>query len=383
MTRAMRKGEAASVPNAMAEHHQRLVALTDAFCREHLDEEYAELARRAAAALSRKRPSPLLSGGINTWACAVVYALGQVNFLGDKSARPHMSMQDLSAQFGVAPSTAGNKAKTVRDALGIRQWDHRWMLKRNYESMSMVWFVDFNGLAVDARGLARPLQVAAYERGLIPYVPADGPDGDGGTREIILQRYDRYRAINTKHQSALARKLLKGSIAGVAVRLGLVGAEREAIEMDMEDLASACDLAIYRTAEDGTNAIKPYLQDLRDSLPEDEGRVLNAMCTSVFSIFRVAGCHRGAGIDLVDLVSGEKYWVMDRSLESTAHAGTEFTIRLVKPDEFWIGTGLAVVMDRELWQDLEATGIIRRRDPRARSMNRDVLAETIYRLAES
>jgi hypothetical protein len=51
---------------------------------------------------------------------AVLYALGQVNFLSDKSSRPHMAMADPCARFGIAPSTGGNKARIVRDALGIR-----------------------------------------------------------------------------------------------------------------------------------------------------------------------------------------------------------------------------------------------------------------------
>ena len=48
------------------------------------------------------------------------YALGQVNFLSDKSSTPHMSMQELCAGFGVSPSTGNSKAKAVRTALGIK-----------------------------------------------------------------------------------------------------------------------------------------------------------------------------------------------------------------------------------------------------------------------
>ena len=39
-----------------------IVALTNSFCEEHLNEEYAQLARQATAALCRKRRSPLTSG---------------------------------------------------------------------------------------------------------------------------------------------------------------------------------------------------------------------------------------------------------------------------------------------------------------------------------
>ncbi len=37
-----------------------------------------------AAALSRKRPSPLSTGRERSWAVGIIYALGQVNFLFDK-----------------------------------------------------------------------------------------------------------------------------------------------------------------------------------------------------------------------------------------------------------------------------------------------------------
>jgi hypothetical protein len=39
---------------------EALIELTDGFCREYLNEEYAELCRKLATALGRKRPSPLL-----------------------------------------------------------------------------------------------------------------------------------------------------------------------------------------------------------------------------------------------------------------------------------------------------------------------------------
>jgi hypothetical protein len=369
-----------SVPKRMAAHYRTVAALTDEFCRRHLDEEYAALARRAVAALCRKRPSPLLSGHAESWACGVVYALGQVNFLGDKSMTPSMSMLELCAGFGVAASTGGSKAKAVRAALGIRNWDHRWLLQTHIASMPMVWLVEIDGFSVDARALPRPLQVAAHRRGIIPYVPADGPAGDGGARDAILARYDRYRAINTEHQSALARRLWTGPVARIAVRLGLIAGEREADGVQPDELAPAADLAIYGDGGDGSTAMRRYAAEIRDGLPDLERRVLDEMCLAAFSLFRVAGCHRGAGVDLVDLVSGERLWVVDRGLEASAHAGIELALRLFQSDEFWMTTGVAVVMDKGLWDDLESAGVIRRRSPTP-PLDRDALAETIYRLA--
>ena len=58
-----------SVPKSMQATYEAITALTDAFCRDHLNEDYRELARRMTAALCRKRPSPLASGQPRTWAC--------------------------------------------------------------------------------------------------------------------------------------------------------------------------------------------------------------------------------------------------------------------------------------------------------------------------
>jgi len=44
-------------------------------------------------------------------ACSIVYALGQVNFLFDKTQTPNTTADDLCSWFSVAKSTAGNKAK--------------------------------------------------------------------------------------------------------------------------------------------------------------------------------------------------------------------------------------------------------------------------------
>ncbi len=40
----------------------------------------------------------------------------------------------------------------------------------------MIWFVEVNGLPFDARGLPVEIQVEAYLKGIIPYVPDLGRD---------------------------------------------------------------------------------------------------------------------------------------------------------------------------------------------------------------
>jgi hypothetical protein len=381
MTLPALSDKAESVPKMMRSRYLAATALTDAFCTEHLNAEYATLARRALAALCRKRPSPLLSGQVSSWACGVIYALGQANFLQDKSKRPYMKADDLFAGFGVSPSTGAAKAKTVRDILGTERWDHRWLLSETLALLSPVWLLNVDGITVDIRAMPRPLQIAAYERGLIPYVPADGPDGDGGTREAILARYDDYRRLNSAHQTTLAQCLLEGSAAKIAVQLGLVEHEDEVADCELDEIAPALDLAIYGGTAEGPAAVQLLAQDIGDQLSSAEARVLNGMRSAQFSIFRVNGCHLGTGIDLTDIISGEQIWVVDRGLEASAHAGAELALRLLQPDDFWITTGVVVEVDSAMWRELEAEGVISLRSSPMPSVNRDRLAEAVYRLA--
>jgi hypothetical protein len=159
------------VPKEMQATFDAIVALTDKVCQEHLDAEYAQLARQAAAALCRKRPSPLSSGRADGWACGIVYALGFVNFLFDKSQTPHMSAAELCAAFGVSKGSGAAKSKIVRDTLDMMQMDPNWFRPSQMDDNPMAWMIMVNGFIVDARHVQPEIQQAAYEKGLIPYIP--------------------------------------------------------------------------------------------------------------------------------------------------------------------------------------------------------------------
>jgi hypothetical protein len=169
----MKSPRPTAVPKHMQATYDAVVALTDAFCRDHLTEEYRDLARAMAAALSRKRPSPLASGQSRTWACGIVHLLGQLNFLSDRTTQPYMTMAEVCTAFGVGQSTASAKAKVISNALHTSRMDPTWMLRSIVDRNPLVWIAEVNGLLVDVRDMPREVQVIAYENGLIPYVPAD------------------------------------------------------------------------------------------------------------------------------------------------------------------------------------------------------------------
>ena len=152
---------------------QGIIRLIDPFCQVHLNEEYAVLCRKMAEKLSRKRPSPLLQGSPNAWASGIVRAVGGVNFLHDKSQTPTMRSTDIDHHLGTSPSSGAVKLAAIRKMLKLHQLDPNWTLPSRLESNPLVWMIQLDGFTVDVRHAPRSVQEIAFNKGLIPYIPAD------------------------------------------------------------------------------------------------------------------------------------------------------------------------------------------------------------------
>jgi hypothetical protein len=153
--------------------YDAVVNMTDAFCRDHLSEEYAMLCRRLAGVLARKRPSPLARGKPESWACAIVRVIGWVNFLDDSHQPVHMKLTAIDQAFGISQATGQAKSKAIRDLLKIHTFEPEWTLPSQMDRNPMAWMIEFHGLIVDARHLRREIQEEAFRRGLIPYLPGE------------------------------------------------------------------------------------------------------------------------------------------------------------------------------------------------------------------
>lgn len=148
-----------------------IAGLVEAFCNEHLNDEYADLCRKLTEKLARKRPSPLVSGKPNTWACGIVRTIGWLNFLDDKGQTPHMKLTAIDKAFGVGESTGQGKSMLIRKLFKLRPADPAWSLRSRMDQNPMVWMIQVNGFLVDARFLKREFQEEALRKGLIPYIP--------------------------------------------------------------------------------------------------------------------------------------------------------------------------------------------------------------------
>jgi hypothetical protein len=117
------------------EKAKKLVEMTAGFCDKYLDEDYKQLSENLILKMKRKRNVPFLSGKLEIWASAIIYALGRINFLFDKSFEPYVSGDDISNYFGTSKSTTSQKAKFILDTFKMGYYDDEfsttYMKERN------------------------------------------------------------------------------------------------------------------------------------------------------------------------------------------------------------------------------------------------------------
>jgi Domain of unknown function (DUF6398) len=127
---------------------EALIEMINGFADRYLDEDYKMLCKKLIDKMSRKRKVPFLSGKLEIWAAAIVYSLGQINFLFDKSFEPYVSATDLCNYFGTSQSTTSQKAKIIRDMFKMRYFDEEFSTKRMLNENPLNEFVMIDGLIV-------------------------------------------------------------------------------------------------------------------------------------------------------------------------------------------------------------------------------------------
>jgi hypothetical protein len=66
---------------------------------------------------------------------------------------------------------------TIRKLMRIHQLDPEWTLPSRMDENPLIWMMKVNGLLMDIRHAPREAQVVAFQKKLIPYIPADQNKG--------------------------------------------------------------------------------------------------------------------------------------------------------------------------------------------------------------
>jgi len=161
------------IPKEMQDKYDEISPMIIDFCDKKLNNDYKDICLRLLVKLCRKKPSPLLGGRSHTWAAGIVYAIGQANFIFDKTQTINMTAGELASGFGISSNTAGSKAAEIRKMFKIDYFNSEWLLPEMKENNPMTWMVMVNGIIVDIRHMSLEIQQEAYDMGIIPYIPGE------------------------------------------------------------------------------------------------------------------------------------------------------------------------------------------------------------------
>lgn len=142
---------------------EKLLELTNAFCSQKLNEEYAQLCEKLIKKMGRKREVPFARGKLEIWAAAVINAIGTVNFLFDKSTSPFTSVKEINEFFGTNSSTVGQKASLIRDMFKMGYFDNEFSTKSMSENDPFKDLVMVDGFIVPISHLPEEYQKMVRE----------------------------------------------------------------------------------------------------------------------------------------------------------------------------------------------------------------------------
>lgn len=159
--------------------YEAVKALIHTVCTEHLNDEYYDMSLKLLDEFIQYYPDRLERGQAKSWAAALVYTIGRVNFLFDPSHQPHLTASDLCEKFSISQGTASSKSTELFKLFDLMQFHPEWTLPSLVDGNPFIWMgMMEDGMIIDFRTAPRDVQVQAYEAGTIPYIPADKASED-------------------------------------------------------------------------------------------------------------------------------------------------------------------------------------------------------------
>lgn len=137
-----------------------LIHLTRTFCTEKLNANYEQLCEKLIKKMGRKHDVPFKRGKIEIWAAAVIYTIGSINFLFDKSSEPYIAATVISDYFETKNTTVSNKARQIREMFDLTLFDDEFVTDQMDAMNPFKDLVAVDGFIVKLSSL--PIHVQEY-----------------------------------------------------------------------------------------------------------------------------------------------------------------------------------------------------------------------------
>jgi hypothetical protein len=99
------------------------------YCKKQLNQEYEDIYKKVFQDLLKIDMDIFNRGKADIWAAAVVWAVGSINFLGDKSFEPYTTLADVCQYFNANTSTVGQKASKIRELLDMNYLNSDYLIE--------------------------------------------------------------------------------------------------------------------------------------------------------------------------------------------------------------------------------------------------------------
>ena len=129
----IQNGSYKTFKSAMQKEHntaadQIRTQVTD-YCKKQLDQEYGDVCKLLFQDLLKDNSDIFKRGKADIWAAGIVWAVGSINFLGDKSFEPYATLADVCQYFNVNTSTVGQKASKIRELLDMNYLSSSYIIE--------------------------------------------------------------------------------------------------------------------------------------------------------------------------------------------------------------------------------------------------------------
>ena len=141
------------------ERQQEILDLIKEFCEKKIDQEHFELSKKVLEKLTKSKDVIFTTSKPQTWAAAVLHALGTINFLFDKSFEPYVSVGEINDFFDVKKTTLVNKSKQIRDLLKMKTWSKGFSTKAMAGNNPLENFIMIDGVIVPLDSLLEEYQI--------------------------------------------------------------------------------------------------------------------------------------------------------------------------------------------------------------------------------
>lgn len=108
------------------QNREKLISMVCEFSDEYLDDEFKDLNIKLVDKLANHDKVMFNRGKLMYWACAIIFAVGQLNFLFEDSFKPYVYNDFLCAYFDANKQTIWNKARDIRRELNLKLSDEEF-----------------------------------------------------------------------------------------------------------------------------------------------------------------------------------------------------------------------------------------------------------------